>query len=61
VTTGHAEGRREVLPTLIRLDCEPAASAPLGCAAGSRRVDARDHRLTAKGLAFFPAPAFIAE
>ena len=25
------EGRREVLPTLIHLDCELATSAPLGC------------------------------
>ena len=38
------EGRREVLPTLIHLDCELATSAPLGCGACGRRVDARDVR-----------------
>ena len=48
------EGRREVLPTLIHLDCELATSAPLGCAACGLRVDARDvraERLDATGVA----------
>jgi DNA-binding HxlR family transcriptional regulator len=48
------EGRREVLPTLIHLDCELATSAPLGCAACGRRVDARDvraERLDGTGVA----------
>jgi DNA-binding HxlR family transcriptional regulator len=38
------DGRREVLPTLIHLDCELTTSAPLGCGACGLRVDARDVR-----------------
>ncbi|MFE0024648.1 winged helix-turn-helix transcriptional regulator [Amycolatopsis sp. NPDC059021] len=46
-------GRREVLPTLIHLDCGLTTSAPLGCGTCGCRVDARDisaKRLDATGI-----------
>ncbi|SDY81728.1 DNA-binding transcriptional regulator, HxlR family [Amycolatopsis xylanica] len=48
------DGRREVLPTLIHVDCGLATAAPLGCGHCVRRVDARDvraRRLDSTGVA----------